>query len=546
MHRQPVPSSALVLRPAGRESVHNMDDLRLSAVAARVVAWHNRHPLARRIQSAQVHAIGYVALPFAGTALPVLPAVIAPASAAAPESLEDPLASNDGSVSLRERARVRARQQPARADVPSLPVDLASLSADFISGFIEQMPWQQVERFALGHGRALAQAPRDGPSRQVRRDGPHGGRPLVRVYLLTAVIETGTAKSRLLLGAGVKPAVLGQRVYNLTRIGAIVGSVGGLAGGWFLAAPLFAPSLPAASPVAISAAAVASAAEAERHQPASAQPPSSAAEREPAASDSAAATPPLPLANGPANAAGPAPAQAPASAAVSGLQTQAPAGHATGHEAKPGAATDDPQAVVPHSSALAPQGGAAAGGPPPDVEPRLGRIELPQLGPQRSGAERQPAARARQQPVAVHSAGGVAPAATEQSAQPPASPAPAPAPSAHPAPAPAPFARPAPAALAPAPAGPERAPTTDRAAARPGADFAVSTRPLRTRAEADQVRVAMQALLRSVAAEGVHVDLMPEGDDWRVLALPFSSRAEAEKARALLASRGIRMTVIAF
>jgi cell division septation protein DedD len=146
----------------------------------------------------------------------------------------------------------------------------------------------------------------------------------------------------------------------------------------------------------------------------------------------------------------------------------------------------------------------------------------------------------------VHSAGVVAPAATEQSAQPPASPAPAPAPSAHPAPAPAPFARPAPAALAPAPAGPERAPTTDRAAARPGADFAVSTRPLRTRAEADQVRVAMQALLRSVAAEGVHVDLMPEGDDWRVLALPFSSRAEAEKARALLASRGIRMTVIAF
>lgn len=39
--------------------------LRLDELQARVVAWHNRHPLARRIRASQVHSIGEVALPFA-------------------------------------------------------------------------------------------------------------------------------------------------------------------------------------------------------------------------------------------------------------------------------------------------------------------------------------------------------------------------------------------------------------------------------------------------------------------------------------------------
>ncbi len=37
---------------------------RLPEVTARVVAWHNRHPLARRIDPTQVHSIGEVRLPF--------------------------------------------------------------------------------------------------------------------------------------------------------------------------------------------------------------------------------------------------------------------------------------------------------------------------------------------------------------------------------------------------------------------------------------------------------------------------------------------------
>ncbi|MCB1998918.1 MAG: hypothetical protein KDG57_24080, partial [Rhodoferax sp.] len=42
-----------------------MDTLRTADLAARVVAWHNRHPLARRIVPAQVVGIGVVSLPFA-------------------------------------------------------------------------------------------------------------------------------------------------------------------------------------------------------------------------------------------------------------------------------------------------------------------------------------------------------------------------------------------------------------------------------------------------------------------------------------------------
>ncbi len=48
-----------------------MQALRLDEVLRRVVAWHNRHPLARRISASQVHSIGEVQLPFASAqALP--------------------------------------------------------------------------------------------------------------------------------------------------------------------------------------------------------------------------------------------------------------------------------------------------------------------------------------------------------------------------------------------------------------------------------------------------------------------------------------------
>ena len=71
-----------------------MDELRLQAVAARVVAWHNRHPLARRITAAQVRHVGLVLLPFAAPgdapALSVTPPASAPAVAHTPKPPPEP------------------------------------------------------------------------------------------------------------------------------------------------------------------------------------------------------------------------------------------------------------------------------------------------------------------------------------------------------------------------------------------------------------------------------------------------------------------------
>ena len=84
------------------------------------------------------------------------------------------------------------------------------------------------------------------------------------------------------------------------------------------------------------------------------------------------------------------------------------------------------------------------------------------------------------------------------------------------------------------------------AAAAGTAAFALSTRPLRTRAEAEQVQAAMQSLLKTVGAVRMKVDVLPEGDDWRVVGWPFANRAEADQARTLLVSRGMRVQVVGF
>lgn len=36
----------------------------MERLAEQIVAWHNRHPLARRIAAGDVHTVGVVALPF--------------------------------------------------------------------------------------------------------------------------------------------------------------------------------------------------------------------------------------------------------------------------------------------------------------------------------------------------------------------------------------------------------------------------------------------------------------------------------------------------
>ena len=508
-----------------------MDDLRLAAVAARVVAWHNRHPLARRIALSHVHAVGYVGLPFAG-AVGAVGAVAPPAAAAAPQA---PAARGDDTEmgdlgaleagageagSLRERALARARQQAAGdagATAPAgatgvappaadavLPA-LATLLPDFSEDFIDPLQPRAVARFAARSGQVLARAPGDGPVREVPADGAHPGRQPARVYLLTAVIETGTRKSRVLLGTGLAAPVLGQRIFDTPRVAAL-GALAALVVGvpaWVLQ-PADAPRPPpqaAASAVDFPASQAAAPAV------------------DLAASRMAAPAVDLPAPQANARASGPPASDPPASAAVAGgVLAAAPA--ASGALAT----ADVAAAVLPIAPASALAGGLARS---PVAKPVVSTGGAPPIRPVISDEDKARARQARDTLLASRQT--AAPAAPE-------APAPVGASAEDPAPAP-PLAR----------ARSQPAPPTTAALPAPGATaFALSTRPLRTRAEAEQVQVAMRSLLRTVGTTAVKVDVLPQGDDWRVVALPFPQRAAADKARALLVSRGMRVEVIDF
>ena len=494
-----------------------MDNLRLSAVADRVVAWHNRHPLARRISVAQVHAIGYVALPFTGEALPPaapsaaeaaalaiaaaaatpLPVLTEVAQAAAAET-QNPA---EGSR-LRERALARAREHPAdphgshAADTAAAVLATlapATLKRAFSEDFIDTLTARQVARFALKHGRVLARAPLDGLVREVRADPAKPDRrqrvPAL-VYVLTAVIETDTRKSRVLLGNG--PLVLGRRIHSGTRMAALAALGAGLVGPplWWLLPQTPVPQNMEAPAAAATAAAAAGSA-------AAAATPAAAA-----AATSAAASAALPAAQAAAA------AETPASAAL------------------PTASAAQIVPMIEPPSA-----------PEPQPEQRRRKVSIVPL----LSEEQKALAREQREAMMGAAAAAVPPVPPATPASVPAAAAPARAAAGLPKPLPAPSAVPVPAAT------PAAAPAPPMAAAPPtGPVFAISTRALRTRAEADQVRVAMQALLQTLGHARMQVDVLPQGEDWRVVALPFAQRADAEKGRALLASRGMRVAVVDF
>ncbi len=446
-----------------------MDDLRLLETAARLVAWHNRHPLARRITAAHVHAVGYVALPFADGSV-AAPMASAGAATAAVNAAPAAPAAPPQAGTLRERALARARQAHNRAHEPPTVMELAldrkTLRPVFSEDFIDPLKPRQVARFALRCGQPLARAPGDGPLRTVRADAASSA----TLYLLSAVIETGGRKSRVLLGGGAKPAVLGRRLLSVPRLAALAAPVALVLGGW-----VFSSALPTAGVPAVAQAASASA-----PGPAPALAPASASTLAEAAVAPRAASA-ASVAAGEGAASAPLPPTSPSPALV-----VAPASAASASTA---AAVPIPEATLAAASAAGVDLVAASA-----VQPTLGRIDIPRLRP-----------RLVEPPFARPASGAADGSAATAHVRPP-----------------------------PPPPPP------------PPAAFALSSRPLRTRAEADQTRVAMKALLATLSAGPVRVDVLPEGDDWRVVGLPFANRAEADQARVLLVSRGMRVEVVGF
>ena len=500
-----------------------MDDLRLHAVAARVAAWHNRHPLARRITAAQVQSIGYVALPYS-VAGGVEPALEGPSS---PEAAVEGGGSSGGGASLRERALARSRHQadvalPVLDTAVALPSRPRGLKAAFVEDFIAPLAPRRVARWAMRHGSVLAQAPHSAPLREVQATALPPGRRALTLHVLTAAIEVGGARRRVLLGVGDPAAVLGPRLWSRARLGTLAGSVAALALAIRIGVPMAAPDVTLLAGAPAPSAAV---------QAAASAPAGAASHAEPELTLHAAA----PLAHSEAHAPAASPEPAPDAHAsqpradAQAIHADAPPGPALHADAPsgpqlqmaavreaPAAATAAP--VGPHAPVLST--------PPLDVEPRLGKVQLPPLDLPHKDAAKAASRQAREE-----RAGKLAQAAQGAASVPA-------------------VARPTtPMALAAASAAgaaprPTAAPMPTVARGAPA--FAVSTRLLRTRAEADQMAAAMSVLLQGNEAGTLRIDVLPQGDDWRVVGWPFPAVAQADKARALLAARGMRVAVVDF
>lgn len=448
-----------------------MSELSTDDIAARVVAWHNRHPLARRLRPADVGSVGHVALPFHDPAAPPAPGWGVP----------------EGSLLARAMARARASMPSPRPRGAAGP-----LRAAFREDFIPPLRPREVAALAASHGVERDDEPVDAPVRVVMP--PPGTEALTWRWLLTAELRTDTARVRVLLGPEAGAPVLGRRLLSLPRV-VVLAALGGAALALAVTLGLF-----------------------DRGEPA---PMAALPGATPAAASAAVSGTVTGAASGTVSGAGSAAVAAAVSAAAADAASAAPQGALSG--AAPAAASAmQPSAVQPPSSApraagpeRAPTPLPAAANPPADasrpldVEPRLGRVELPAI-PSLADQRRRRAG----EPAAAAASAASAPAA-----------------------------RPVPPAATAVAAPGATAPATAHANAPA---FALATRLLRTRTESQQIAEALTALLVVPGSPVQKVEVIKIGDDFRVVAWPYPSRAQAERAQAALLARGHRLQLIDF
>lgn len=456
-----------------------MNELRWTELAGHVVAWHNRNPLARRISVQHVHSLGYVMLPFAGDTPTA--AAAGPARAARAAAGAEPLPPEAMTGSLRERAMARAQLEAQGAsahpdDSPAKGAAPAQLRPAFNEDFLPPHSPKAVRRWAAHQAVAQTTPRGDVQVRKVKAEAGLSEAEQLPRWVLTAQVEVDGARTRVLVGPGAQPAVLGRRLISPVRILSLCALAGVLAGLALWVRGLE-PGSPGPKPAAAASAVSA---------PASASRPGSAA---------SAARLSVAVATSQVTASAPPQASAPTHAPVP----------------TPMLATQPASAAI-----SAPPAAVAAPAPRPlDAEPRLGQIDLPSLGPRIDARRR----RAQEAAASAAEAASGAPAAPVPAASGPARSA-----------APVQAVQPPPTAM-PAPGGPS---------------FAVATRLLRTRSESEQVASAIRELLSKQPGPPVRVEVLAAGDDWRVVGWPYTDRALADKARALLAARGMKVQVIDF
>jgi hypothetical protein len=225
----------------------------MERLAEQIVAWHNRHPLARRIAVDDVHTIGVVALPFVrasaqagGLVEPVLTEEVSfdeLADSPRPSLLAGLVQRVARLVTLSRLTRLIGRRprQQWRA---------------FSEKFLPGLSPARVERFALAHGYTEPPATPDSqPWRVIVIDealaSVHGGWPF-ELYLMTAGIDVGESRTRVLGGRGIPSQIVGRRLWDPIRLGGAGGVLALLVatGTWWLWPSQPDLPLPAAAPAA--------------------------------------------------------------------------------------------------------------------------------------------------------------------------------------------------------------------------------------------------------------------------------------------------------
>ncbi|QPF75213.1 hypothetical protein G8A07_21375 [Roseateles sp. DAIF2] len=310
----------------------------MDRLAEQVVAWHNRNPLAKRISIYDVHTIGVVALPFMGGGAPApLPAgpiepVLGDTSdgEGAPEGPPLPPGPPPAIAASPPAAPLPAWRQ---ALTPLLQrLGLAPRAGEgwplFSERFINRLSSRRIAAFALRHGHANPPGAADWPQRAIPIDerlmargaARAGGAWPYEIYLMSAGIDAGTSRTRVLLaqGDGEPLQVLGRRCLNplaLATLGALVLLLVGTPTLWLAGHHRGEAEL--APPVA------ASAASAPLLVAAASAPPLPSAASEPSAPASSAASAPLE------------PASAASSSAVASVEVETPAATSSAPDIRP-------------------------------------------------------------------------------------------------------------------------------------------------------------------------------------------------------------------
>lgn len=461
----------------------------MERLAEQIVDWHNRHPLARRIRAGDVHTIGVVALPFVRTAAQtgsVVEPVLTDVVSAFDELHGSPPVSR-WAVWL-QRLQTLPGQLLGKLQGRQPRTQWRAFSEKFLPG----LSVDRIERFALAHGYTEAPAAQDArPWRVIVIDeklaAQRGGWPF-ELYLMSAGIDVGTARTRVLSGRGIPSQIIGRRLWDLKRVAAAAAAAVVLLGvGAWLLWPRHAAD-PHAEPAPAAPAA---------HQAASAAAlPASASVAPPADAASAAE-----------------PAEAASGAAESADAASQPASDAEQAPAR------TPNTPVPASEL--PRHGTAAADGMPDIRPRL--VE------RTDGLERPPLRSTR--PAEAGPAGAsTGPATTPATPTRTATPGTA-----------------NDAERSAEPADPRMTRLAEAPAKSGGAPVAL-VGPAGSKADAEALLKKMKEGLAGVHSnpDALQADVIQTPEGWRATVWPFTSREQAQLINATLVARGLKTKAVNF